>query len=343
MEINNHYFGKLPDDREARLFCFKSSEGMQLSISNYGGTITSLQLPNKQGDLIEICIGFNNLADYLKPHPYFGATVGRYANRIANGSFNLNGDLIQLAKNFTHFQLHGGENGFHTKLWNYELEEFTDKAILRLAYYSPDKEEGYPGNLKVEVAFTISENNSFEITYTANTDKPTHLNLTNHAYFNLGGYKHTIEDHYLAVDADYYLELNENQIPTGKMLECADSPFDFSTSVKLADKGIPQENPLDFCFVLKHTAGKPSAQLYHSETGIKLNVITSQPGIQLYTANYLDASLKGHNNVSYKKHHAICLETQAFPDSPNQPNFPSTLLLPGETYLQNVHYQFLID
>lgn len=342
MEINNHHFGYLPDGREARLFCFNSLGGMQLSISNYGGTITSIKTPDKQGNLVEVCIGFNNLGDYLKPHPYFGATVGRYANRIANGSFHLAGELIQLTKNFPHFQLHGGDKGFHTKLWDYELEEFTDKAILKLTYYSPDKEEGYPGNLMVEVAFTIYENNCFEIAYAAETDKATHVNLTNHAYFNLGGFKYTIDDHQLAIDSDFYLELNENQIPTGKMLACADGPFNFTTSRKLGEMGIPQENPLDFCFVLKHTLGKPSAQLYHPETGIKLNVITSQPGIQLYTANYLDASLKGHGNVSYKKYHAICLETQAFPDSPNQPRFPSTLLLPGETYQQNVRYQFLI-
>lgn len=316
---------------------------MQLSISNYGGTITSIKIPDKQGILVEVCAGFNNLAEYLLPHPYFGVTVGRYANRIANGSFYLNGEFVQLDKNFTHFQLHGGENGFHTKLWDYKLEEFTDRAVLKLSYHSPDKEEGYPGNLWVEVAFTIFETNSFEIAYTANTDKPTHVNLTNHAYFNLGGFNHTIDDHHLAIDSASYLDLDEHQIPTGGMLACADGPFDFNTSSKLGDRGIPQENPLDFCFVLNHSTSKPAVQLYHSGTGIKLNLFTTQPGIQLYTANYLDASLKGHNNVFYKKHHAICLEAQAFPDSPNQSNFPSTLLNPGEVYFQTVVYQFRTD
>jgi aldose 1-epimerase len=343
MLVKNQYFGNLPDGREARLCCFTCADGMQLSITNYGGTLTSIQIPNKQGKNEEVTIGFNQLDDYLKPHPYFGATIGRFANRIANGMFAIKGSIFQLAKNYDHFQLHGGEKGFHTQLWDYTLDESEHQATLRLKYFSPHNQEGYPGNLQVEAAFTIFDSNCFEIAYTATTDKPTHLNLTNHAYFNLGGFKQTIEDHELAVDADYYLELNDHQLPTGKFLSCAESPFNLTQQVKLADKGIPQEHPLDFCFVLKHTAKQASAQLYHPGTGIKLKIFTTQPGIQLYTANYLDGSLQGHNKTMYQKHHAICLETQHFPDSPNQAGFPSTCLQPGESYLQTIRYQFEIE
>ncbi len=332
----------MPDGREVRLFRFLCSDGMTISITNYGGIITSIKVPDKNEAVEEITAGFPAFSDYLKPNPHFGAIIGRFAGRIAKGRFEINRKAFQLNMNYEHFQLHGGVNGFDKKLWDYTLEEKPGEAILRLGLLSADNEEGYPGNLSVAVSYTIRDNNSLELRLKATTDKPTHVNLTNHAYFNLGGFKGDIADHHLMLHATHYLELDQFQIPTGVLLSCSETLFDFSRPVKLSDKGIPGKVELDNCFVLNKNPEKkmPDATLYHPDSGRILNIFTTQPGVQIYTANHLNGSLTGHGGIAYKKHSAICLETQHFPDSPNQREFISSLLLPGQTYCHHVIYEF---
>ncbi len=335
-------FGKLAYGRIAHIFHFKCEQGMELSISNYGATITALRIPDQEGKLKDIVAGFDNLQDYQNSNLYFGAIIGRYADRIANGSFTVNGKTYQLDKNEKRTQLHGGSNGFHRKLWDANLIKNPDNTILKLHYLSPHLEAGFPGNLKATITFTIWDNNSFAIDYEAETDETTHVNLSSHSYFNLSGFAEDAGSHLLAIDAFGYLEINANQIPTGKMIKTPGTVFDFHKLTLLSERNIPIKLPLDYCFVIDKTDSSkdPDAILFHPKTGIKLKLFTTQPGIQVYTSNYLDGSMTGHQGVSYQKHSAICLETQHFPNSPNQPDFPTTLLLPGEKYHERTSYFF---
>lgn len=335
-------FGKFAYETMAHVFHFKCEQGMELSISNYGATITALRIPDRDGKLTDIVAGFDNLQDYQNSDFYFGASIGRYANRIANGSFTIDGKTYQLEKNEKHTQLHGGSDGFHRKLWDATLLKNPDNTILKLQYLSPDLEAGFPGNLKATITFTIWDNNSFAIDYDAETDKATHVNFSNHSYFNLSGFADNAGSHELAIDAFGYLEMNTAQLPTGKMIETPGTVFDFHKLTLLSDRAIPNKLGLDYCFVIDKTDSSkdPDAILYHPKTGIKLRMFTTQPGIQACSSNFLDGSMTGHQGVSYKKHSAICLKTQHFPDSPNQPDFPSTLLLPGEKYHQRTSYFF---
>jgi len=335
-------FGKLAYESMAHVFHFKCEQGMELSISNYGATITALSIPDREGKLTNIVAGFDNLQDYQNSDFYFGASIGRYANHIANGSFDINGKNYQLEKNEKRTQLHGGNSGFHRKLWDATLLKYPDKTILKLQYLSPDLEAGFPGNLNATITFTIWDNNCFAIDYDAETDKATHVNFSNHSYFNLSGFAEDIGSHELAIDAFGFLELNSYQLPTGKMIETPGTVFDFHKLTLLSERAIPTKSELDYCFVIDKTDSSkdPDAILYHPKTGIKLKMFTTQPGIQAYSGNFLDGSMTGHQGVSYQKHSAICLETQHFPDSPNQSDFPSTLLLPGEKYHQKTSYIF---
>lgn len=331
MKTTTTTFGHLPDGREVKLFRFESKKGLIVSITNYGGIITSILSPDRDGTLGEITAGFPDLDSYLRPHPHFGVIVGRFANRIAKGRFSIGEKEYELSLNDPPNHLHGGDGGFHGKLWEYALVENPDSTNLILSYNSPHMEEGYPGNLKAFVVYTLNDENEIIITFLAETDADTHVNLTSHSYFNLGGFKDTIFDHQLMVNAKHHLELDNTQIPTGKMLPCKGSSFDFTSP--LLNK---VSHPMDNCFVLDPEREKedPSAILYHEGTGRKLTVYSTQPGIQVYTSNFLDGSLTGHNETAYQKHQAICLETQHFPDTPNHENFPSTLLKPGEPYWQ---------
>ena len=314
---------------------------MQLSITNYGGIITSIKAPDRQGNVEEISAGFPDLNSYLRPHPYFGTIVGRFANRIARGRFNIGEEQYQLSINNGVNHLHGGENGFHTRLWNYHHELFPHSACLTLSHISPHLEEGYPGTLKTMIMYTISDSNTLDILYHAQTDRETHVNLTSHCYFNLSGFKDDVFSHQLTLNADHYLQLDETQIPTGKMLACAGTSFDYRP-------GNPARcisQPMDHCFVMNPATQlqQPSAELYHKNSGRKITMFCTQPGIQVYTSNFLDGSLQGHRGTFYQKHHAVCLESQHFPDSPNQKSFPSTLLKPGESYRHTSRFHFGVE
>ncbi|MEE4178681.1 MAG: aldose epimerase family protein [Bacteroides sp.] len=339
MILDNAIFGNLADGRTAQLFTLETSGGLRISITNYGGIITSIRMPDRHGQPDEITAGFPSLQAYLEEHPYFGAITGRYANRIANGRFELDAKTWQLPLNSPPSHLHGGPGGFHTRLWDYSIDQKADEISLRLHYLSPHLEEGYPGNLEAMVTYTLKESGELLITYEARTDAPTHLNLTNHAYFNLGGFRDKIFDHQLMVDANHYLELNESLLPTGKLIPVQGTPYDYRPGQ--APMSLIRE-PMDYCFVLNHghSLDRPAAILHHPQTGRGLSLYCTQPGIQVYSANFLDGSLKGHGSIAYGQHQAVCLETQHFPDSPNHPEFPSTLLRPGETYLHQSRFVF---
>lgn len=341
MIINPIPFGKLPDEREAKLFTFTTPNGLSVSISNYGGIITSIKAPNKHGVADEICAGFSNLSDYLKGHPHFGVIVGRYANRIAKGMFTINGQAYTLPINNGPNHLHGGDNGFHTKLWDYKIEQHDDSADLILSYKSPHLEAGYPGNLQVTVIYSIRDDNRINIKFKAQTDAPTHVNLTSHSYFNLSGFKEDILNQKLKVNATKYLEVDKNQIPTGQMIPVKNTPFDFSKSSIIGNNLSAIPKGIDHCYVLNNNRmNEPAATLTHKESGRTLTIFCTQPGLQVYTANFLDGSLTGHNNTPYQKHSAICLEMQHFPDSPNKSSFPTTLLTPESNYEESASLIF---
>lgn len=299
-------------------------------------------MPDRNGKVEEITSGFPYFEDYLKPHPFFGAIIGRFANRIAKPGFSIDGVEYPLIMNNDDCQLHGGFNGFDKKLWDFELHEYLDKATLNLKYRSAHLEEGYPGNVDAEVTYTVHDNNTLEIEYFAVTDKPTHVNFTSHAYYNLGGFKNTVEDHSLWINADNYLELNEKLTATGKRISCNATPFDFSKEILLATNNVPQHNELDFCFVFPENRDidEPVAVLSHPESGRRLKLFTTQPSMQVYSCNFWDGSLKGHNETVYQKYGALALETQHLPNTPNIAAFPSTLLLPGKQYRQRSVYVF---
>lgn len=339
MNLKDTLFGHLPDGRAVRLFSLETGKGLGISITNYGGTLTSIRMPDRKGQIDEITAGFSTLEPYLGEHPYFGVITGRYANRIAKGRFELDGKVWQLPLNSPPSHLHGGPGGFHTRLWYYSIEQKADEINLHLQYLSPHLEEGYPGNLDAQVTYTLKESGELLITYEAKTDAPTHVNLTNHAYFNLGGFGDKIFDHQLMVDANHYLELNESLVPTGKLVPVQGSPFDYR----------PGQAPMslirgamDYCFVLNHghSLDHPAAALRHPDSGRTMSLYCTQPGIQVYTANFLEGSLKGHQGIAYGQHQAVCLETQHFPDSPNHPEFPSTVIRPGETYMHQSRFVF---
>ncbi|MDX9847738.1 MAG: aldose epimerase family protein [Tenuifilaceae bacterium] len=345
MNVSINTFGQLPNGEEAKIFRFESSEGLTICITNYGGIITSIKTPDRVGNIEEISAGFSSLDQYLNGHPFFGTIVGRFANRIAKGHFNIDGNSYNLPINNSPNHLHGGDNGFHTKLWDFEIKEADGLAKLKLTYSSPHLEEGYPGNLKATVTYTVFDNNSVDIEFSAQADAPTHVNLTSHGYFNLGAFKDKIYDHQLFVNADQYLEIDDTQIPTGKFATCKGSHFDFSQTKELKDSVLSIPGGLDHCYVLRNGKGFeiPAAELIHKASGRKLSVYCTNPGIQVYSGNSLDGSITGHNATVYHKHMAICLEMQHFPDTPNQNHFPSTRLNPGEMYYQKARLVFSIE
>lgn len=341
MKVSTHDFGRLPDGREVKIFTFETQKGMIIRITNYGGNITSIQMPDSKGRLNEITAGFDDLESYVKGHPHFGVITGRVANRISQGKFTINNTTYHLALNNPPNHLHGGPTGFHTRLWDFSLMENGSSASLRLSYLSPDLEEGYPGNLDTVVTYTLTDSDEIKIRYEATTDAPTHVNLTNHTYFNLGGFKQKVYDHLISVDAAFFVEVDAAQIPTGRLKECRDNQYDLSQDTPL-EKAIKVYDGLDYCFVLNQArdTDKAVATLTHRASGRRLRVYTTQPSIQVYTGNSLDGSCKGHNDTVYEKHTAVCLETQHYPDTPNQPDFPATLLKPGGKYDYSATFAF---
>ncbi|MGZ8539225.1 MAG: aldose epimerase family protein [Chitinophagaceae bacterium] len=324
-------------------YTFTNPSGMEVSILNYGGTITDIITPDKNGVKGNIVLGFDSLSGYLqKGNPYFGSLIGRYGNRIANGKFALDGNQYTLAGNNNGNSLHGGNKGFDKVVW--QAEKLPGDSSLQLTYLSKDGEEGYPGNLTIKVIYTLTSGNELKIDYTATTDKPTPVNLTNHAYYNLSaGKDSTILGHDLMIAAAKYTEVNDNLIPTGKLPEVKGGPMDFTTA-KTIGKEIQQvKGGYDHNWVLskKENSLEKAAELFDPASGRLMEVWTTEPGIQFYSGNFLDGTLTNtRSNAKYVKHAGLCLETQHFPDSPNQSAFPNTILKPGETYRQTTIYKF---
>lgn len=338
-------FGKTQDGTETQLYTLTNAHGLQVSITNYGGTITSLLVPDKDGKPGEIVLGFNSVSGYqspefLKAGPYFGALIGRYGNRIAQGRFTLDGKEYTLAKNNGENTLHGGKKGFDKVLWQAEPGTSAEGQTLKLTYLSKDGEEGYPGNLTVTVVYTLTADDALKIDYSATTDKATPVNLTNHAYFNLGGGKDVL-GHEVTLAADRYTVVDAGLIPTGELRPVKGTSFDFTSPHAIGERIAQVPGGYDHNWVLNQTTGlHAAATVYEPTTGRTMEVTTTEPGLQFYTGNFLNGTLKGANGQTYGKHAGFCLETQHFPDSPNQPKFPSTILQPGQTLHSTTIYQF---
>jgi len=331
------------DSEQVNKYTLSNPSGFQVSIINYGGAITEILAPDKQGNLGNVVLGFDSLSGYLqKGNPYFGALIGRYGNRIAKGKFQLDGKSYTLAGNNDGNSLHGGNKGFDKVVWT--AKKGAGDSSLVLTYFSKDGEEGYPGNLNAEVTYTLTSANELRIDYKATTDKATPINLTNHAYYNLSaGKDSTILGHQLMINADKFTEVNAKLIPTGKLPDVKDGPMDFNTA-KLIGRDIDTvKGGYDHNWVLRRngTALEQVATLYHPGSGRLMEVWTTEPGLQFYSGNFLDGTLTNtRGGARYVKHAALCLETQHFPDSPNQPSFPTTILRPGQTYKQTTVYKF---
>ena len=325
-------------------YTLTNANGMQLSVINYGGTITKMTAAGKDGKFGDVVLGYESLDGYLqKGNPYFGALIGRYGNRIAHAKFTLDGKTYNLPANDHGNTLHGGDKGFDKVVWTAEKQ---GDSSLKLTYLSKDGDQGFPGNLNVTVVYTLTADNSVKIDYSATTDKATPVNLTNHAYYNLSaGTDSTILDHELQINANKYTPVDSVLIPTGQIADVKGTPFDFTTS-KLVGRDIAQvKGGYDHNWVLNKNGNtlEKIATLYHAKSGRVMDVYTTEPGLQFYSGNFLDGTLSNTvGGAKYVQHAALCLETQHFPDSPNQPNFPSTILKPGETYKTTTVYKFSV-
>jgi aldose 1-epimerase len=349
--ITKSAWGQMPNGTKLDLYTLKNKNGMEVRITNYGGIITHLTAPDKDGKYEDVVWGFDSIAGYLTPPPYFGAIIGRYGNRIAKGKFTLDGKTYSLAGNNNGNHLHGGLKGFDKVVWTGEAME--KDGALKLTYLSKDGEEGYPGNLSAEVTYTLTDDNALKIDYKATTDKATVVNLTNHSYFNLGGQTDKdILSHELMLNADRFLPVDKGLIPTGELRPVAGTVFDFTKSTPIGqrindpkDEQIKLGGGYDHAWILNHpeiTTSRLAAVLTETTSGRVMEVHTTEPAIQFYTGNFLDGTLKGKNGIVYKKRSALCLETEHYPDSPNQPKFPTTVLKPGETYKTQTVYKFSV-
>lgn len=342
MKIQKKLFGRHPSGNDIFSFNIFNDNGISVSIINFGGIISHLFIPDKHGKIEDVVLGFDTLDGYLAGHPYLGAIVGRYANRIKNGRFKINEQEYLLAINDGPNHLHGGISGFDKKIWAAEQFQNNIEAGVNLRLDSPDMEEGYPGNLQITVQYSLNNNNELNIKYSARTDKPTHINITNHSYFNLSACKSEIYDHILQINADTITESDSTNIPTGRLLDVSGTYFDFRKPKKVGKhiKNLPSGYDHNYVLNKHENELELISRLEDPFSGRIMETLTTQPGVQLYTSNFLDGSIKGKNNIKYIKHLALCLETQHFPDSPNQAGFPSTLLNPGNEFSQMTIYRF---
>ena len=333
--------------QELKSYKLLNPTGLEVKITNLGGKIMSLSVPDRNGNMADIVLGYDTPQQYLGGNPYFGALIGRYGNRIARGKFSIDKVIYQLNVNNGSNALHGGPNGFHNKIWN---SEQIDSNSLELKLLSPDGEEGYPGDLSVVVHYTLTDNNELIIEYAANTTKTTVINLTNHTFFNLAA-TGDILDHELRIYADYFVTVNNELIPTGELNSVENTPFDFrevhtiGERIAKMDRQLQYANGYDHTYVLNKQADVFDFAAWVREplSGRVLEVWTTEPGVQFYSGNFLDGKDLGKEGINYPFRSAFCLETQHFPDSPNQPDFPSTLLRQGETYKQKTVYKFGVD
>ncbi len=347
--FNTQSFGALPSGEEINQFILSNDKGMEMKVISYGGIISALKTQNKEGEFDDIVLGFDSIEGYVQEGvPYFGAIIGRYGNRIAKGKFTLDSVEYDLAINNIGNHLHGGVKGFDKVVWTGKEVDFEDGVALALTYTSKDMEEGYPGNLETTVTYYLGNDNTLLVDYKATTDKKTVVNLTQHTYFNLTGMKAPVLNHELMINADTFLPVDSTLIPTGNLQPVEDTPFDFTESKKIGkqinekDQQITYGLGYDHCWVLNDGTKDltVAAKMHEPSSGRTLEILTTEPGIQFYSGNFLDGTLTGKNGVVYEKRMGLCLETQHFPDSPNQPEFPSTELNPGETYHSQTKFVF---
>lgn len=347
MSILKQAFGKNDHRESVDLYTLTNDRGMTAKITNYGGTIVSLETPDRDGRLGDVVLGFDNLRDYIEKSPYFGCLVGRFANRIANGKFTLGSVDYTLVQNDGPNSLHGGLQGFDKRIWLAESFEAPNGPGLILRYQSVNAEEGYPGNLNIQVTYMLTNDNELRVAYAASTDQTTVVNLTNHSYFNLA-LEGDVLNHELTIHASNYTPVDESLIPTGKLRAVKNTPFDFTRATTIGSRIHAEDEQLkigggyDHNYVLDRADDGMvcAAEVYEPVSGRLLSVYTSQPGVQFYSGNFLDGSITGKKNSCYHRRSGFCLETQHYPDSPNQTDFPSTVLEPGEKYSQQTIFAF---
>jgi aldose 1-epimerase len=347
--VSRGSFGKMPDGASVDIYTLTNAHGVEIKALTYGGIIQSLRVPDKAGRFSDVVLGFDGLAGYLAEHPFFGAIIGRYGNRIGKARFTLDGRTYKLAANNGPNHLHGGVRGFDKVLWNAEQAKTGEGPAVAFTRTSPDGEEGYPGNLNVRVTYTLTDKNELIVDYHATTDKATPVNLTQHSYFNLAGQASgTILGHELMLNADRYTPVDDTLIPTGELAPVEGTPFDFRTSTAIGAR-INQDHPqlehglgYDHNWVLNRQGSglQLAARVHEPKTGRTLEISTTEPGIQFYAGNFLDGKLTGKEQAVYRHRTGFCLETQHFPDSPNKPQFPSTILEPGAEYRSRTVFTF---
>ncbi len=334
---NSKSFGFMPDNEEIFSFELSNKNGMKVQIINYGATVTSLEIPTSEGKLVDVVLGFDSLSSYLESYflpsaPYFGTTVGRYAGRINKGSFTLNGKTYELTKNNNGNSLHGGNTGFGKKVWNVTNLTSGENPSITFSLLSENLDENYPGELHVDLTYTLTEENELNLTYKAVSTEDTVINLTHHSYFNLDGHNSTVLDQQIFIDAEKMLETNQENIPTGKFTDLTNHDFDFRIQ-----KNCPAS--IDNSFVINQT-NNVAAVLFSSKNNLKMSVYTNQPSVHIYVGGNCFDVLKGKNDAVYHKTSGICFETQNFPDAPNQSHFPNSVLKKGEEYRQQTVYKF---
>ncbi len=349
-EIAKQPFGVTKDGTPVDLYTLRNSKGAEARICNYGGIVVSLKVPDRKGQLGDVVLGYDDLAGYLKETPYFGALIGRYGNRIAKGKFTLNGKQYSLATNNGPNALHGGIKGFDKVVWQARPFRGPLGQALELRYLSKDGEEGYPGNLSVTATYTLTEQNGLQLEYAATTDKDTVLNLTQHSYFNLAG-KGDVLGHVVMIPADRFTPVDATLIPTGRLRPVKVTPFDFTSPTPIgariaqADEQLKFGNGYDHNFVFDKRIGDLTllARVSEPTTGRILEVLSTEPGLQFYTGNFLDGTLTGKGGIAYNFRNAFCMEPQHFPDSPNQHGFPSVVLKPGQVYKNTIIFRFSVN
>ena len=349
IEITESVFGTMPDGAKVMEYNLVNENGMRARIIQYGAIVVSLETPDRDGNSADIVLGFDTLEGYLDGHPFFGCIAGRYANRIAEGRFELDGEEYTLATNNPPNHLHGGDIGFDKALWAAEVVSAEGAGGVKLTHTSPDGDEGYPGTVRATVTYWLTEDNELRVDFEAVTDAPTHVNLTHHGYFNLNGHDAgDILDHELTLHASRYTPVSETLIPTGELAPVAGTPLDFTESTPIGERIDAEHEQIergagyDHNFVVNRDGPGlvPAAEVYAPATGRVMEVLTTQPGLQLYTGNFLDGADIGKGGHAYGRRNALCLETQHFPDTPNQPDFPTTRLDPGDTYRHQAVYRF---
>ncbi len=350
MDISRADFGKTNDGQSVDIYTLTNANGVEARIMTYGGTLVSLKVPDRQGQPGDILLGHDSLKGYLsrETHPYFGSLVGRYGNRIGKGKFNIDGTEYTLATNNNENHLHGGDIGFDQKVWKAKPIKKMGKVVLALSLSSPDGDEGYPGNLSVTVVYSLNNDNELKIDYKANTDQPTLCNLTNHSYFNFTSAQRDILDHELMINADYMTPVDAGLITTGEFKPVAGTAFDFTRAQAIGmhinddDPQIKYGPGYDHNWVLNKRGNEMSlaAEVYEATTGRVMQVHTNEPGVQFYAGNFLDGSFAGKDGTVYQRRYGFCLETQHYPDSPNKPDWPTTILRPGKTYRTSTILKF---